>query len=219
MTKRLLAAALFPMALAAQPAPVPAQILIVNASRTVTLLAEEAIFEVTVNTGETGAELPLVLKLLDPVGVKAEDLLSVSNGVFFTSQIVPLSRLSGPRVVDSSSASNGLEYRFVFTRPAAEGKQTLDRLNVIPGVTHRSYLSASARQIEQARSSVLRELVEETRRKADALTKASGFTLGPIEQLSENVTGLRGVLTPYSVVGTQIEFTVTAQYNRQQVAR
>jgi len=219
-------ALLLPVAfLAAQSPTTPDQSVSVSASRTITLPAEEAVFDVTVATG-TGVALPVVLNLLEPAGVKEENLIGVSGGgsFFGITPVLPQPPIDiGGAILPRPQTT--LQYQFTFTRPAAQLKETLDRLDAIAGrrgeniiaVTHQSFLSASARQIEQARGAVLRDLLAETRRHGEVIARASNFTLGSIQYVSENTSGFQTgrFLTPFAVMGTRITFVVSVRYGRQ----
>ena len=148
----------------------------VSASKTVELPPDETTFQIGVQA-ESDVGLDKVLEVLQPLGIAAKDLVSISSQQF------------GP-----GPNQTRLMYQFSFTAPFAKFKETQEGISS----TWRSVLAANmdlqtfgiqvasgeaAR--EAARQRLLPELLADARKKADALAKIAGATTGKILGMGE----------------------------------
>lgn len=199
----------------AQPAD---QAVTASASRTITIAPDEAVYQIAVSAG-FGTSLEVLLNMLRPVGVREEHLVGLSAS---SSSIIAVGpELLGPR-------EPVINWQFLLTTPAAAFRETVDRLEAVrsrrpEGVLSLDFsasLAASGRSVEQARQPVLAELIAEARRKAEALARASGFSLGPILLISEGLSptasplGIVGGLVPGEPSSIRVTLTVNLRFGR-----
>jgi hypothetical protein len=194
-----------------------------SASRTITLAADEAVFEIVVDAG-FGTSMEAVLRALEPAGVLEQHMVGLtSSGSGFVGPVT-----GQPPVPEPQSA---ISWQFLLTRPAAQMPETLDRLEELrrrrPGgilqVSFNGYLNASGQAVERARQSLLPGLLSEARRRAEALARAGGFSLGPLLLLSETAVPAGGRASIIGAVGftagesagIRATFFVNVRYGRQ----
>jgi uncharacterized protein YggE len=127
-----------------------------------------------------------------------------------------------------TSATN-FTWQFQATQPAARLRETLNLLDEIlrrrpEGVLdmdYSAYLSASARVVEQARQAALADMLAEARRRAESLARAGGFTLGPVQALSDSAFSsssrpnlIGGAYLAGENSGIRISFSLSVRYGK-----
>lgn len=150
----------------------------VTATKTVDLAPDEVTFSV-VALVDQDTTLDQVLQMVKDTGTAAKDLGGIGSSQF------------GP-----SPNQTRLVYQFTLTTPLAKFKDTLDRFAAVrrslAASSSTAELQTNAVAIapaeatrEQARLQTTPDLIADARKKADALAKAAGLTLGPIVGIGE----------------------------------
>lgn len=176
-------------------AQAPDRTLIETASRTVTLVADEATFAVSA-TALPDLPQAQVAAALARAGVREEHLIAVET----PGQPGLIIRPPGPGLPTAQM----ITYQFQMTVAGERLKGTLDALegirrNLPRGVVNVAFgmaATASDRQVEEARQRVTPLLIEDARRKAEALARAAGVRLGAVRAVNEGA----GTIIPTGVI-------------------
>lgn len=171
----------------------------VTGIKSVDLTPDEVTFNVVV-LSDQDATLDQVLEAIKDSGVTARDLGGVGSSQF------------GP-----SPTQSRLVYQFTLVRPLAQFKDTLDKFtaarrsllannSTMELQTNVVSIQASDAAREQGRQQATADLIADARKRADALAKAAGVTLGSIVGINEPVLAGAGpnnppIFGPFGPVG------------------
>jgi uncharacterized protein YggE len=161
----------------------------VTATKTVDLAPDEMTFNVVV-LADQDTTLEQVLQVVKAAGVTANNLGGVGSSQF------------GP-----SPNQSRLVYQFTLTTPLTKFKDALDGFTAVRRglLANSSSMELQTNVIaitpteaarEQARLLATTDLIADARKKADALAKAAGLTLGPIVGIGEVTPVLGGQFGP-----------------------
>lgn len=194
---------LLPLLIAAAAAQGPDPSITATASRAVPVAPETAVLELRVST-PPGVAQAQVLEALAGVGVKEEHLVGVGASGFIVSGA---QQFQGQR--------SDITYSFQVSGPAAEFRDRAARLDelrqkvgdTIRQIDYTLFLSPGARTLEEVRRTVLPELFNEAKARAETLARAAGVSLGAVLSVNESSTdtfagssSLRGAVVNFGLV-------------------
>jgi hypothetical protein len=188
-----------------------AETLSTSVSRTITLPPDESTLEISVAAG-SGVSAEQILKALESAGVTAQDLTGISAGSTSFNPADP--------------ASAGVLVEMSLHVPFAATQQTIAKLEAArqPMRANKQELrytligNVSEAALAKVRERLLPELLDDSRRKAEALAAASGRKLGTLLSLGDGTAGLgyTSAISGFFLVGrpqgNQVSLSLFAVY-------
>jgi uncharacterized protein YggE len=173
-----------------------------SVSRAVTVTPDQAAFSVSVDT-TSETTLETVLGILKKVEITAKDLVGQGVDLYYTSDLQN-------------------HYDFTFTVAPGRMQEVAKTLNAVrkdlpaelKDLRFSAYLTASDKALAEARLSILQDLVADARQRADVLARLSGFSLGPVESISDSFYPIYSYGV-FSSQGFVYSFTVSIMFGRK----
>ena len=172
----------------------------VTASKNVDLAPEEISFDVDVSTDQD-TTLEEVIQAIQNTGITTRDFQSVRSGYGYRSE------------------QPELRYSFGFSAPFTRLQEIIAKLEAARGTPRGkkrmdldfSLEGAGPRDntVEQAKQSIMPDLISEARRKGQLLAAAAGVTLGPIYSINNEGSGSYFFFGRRSL---QYPFSITVQF-------